>query len=114
MLNRHDEDNLHQLFARWRREESATAPSFERTLTAVRERLTAGHRTRRWRYLAVVGPLAVSVALWLAWGIAPLREGPPVMPGPTAYIAPTRVHEPATDMLLDVPERMWWSTMLRP
>jgi hypothetical protein len=102
MLNRRDEDDLRQLFARWRREESAIAPSIERTLTAVRERLTTGRRTRRWRYLAVVGPLAASVALWLAWGTAPRREGPPMMPDPTAHVAPARVH---------IPERTWWSTM---
>ena len=111
MLNRRDEDDLRQLFARWRREESATTPSFERTLTAVRERLTTGHRTGRWRYLAAVGALAASLALWLAWGTAPLREAPPMMPGPTAHVAPVRVHEPATDMVLHVPERTWWSPM---
>jgi hypothetical protein len=111
MLNRRDEDDLRQRFVRWHREESATAPSFERTLAAVRERLPTGQRTRRWRALAAVGALAASVALWFAWGPALLREGPPMISGPTAHVAPARVHEPATDMGLHVPERTWWSTM---
>jgi hypothetical protein len=111
MLNRRDEDDLRQRFVRWHREESATAPSFERTLAAVRERLPTGQRTRRWRALAAVGALAASVALWFAWGPALLRDGPPMIPGPTAHVAPARVHEPVTDMGLHVPERTWWSTM---
>jgi hypothetical protein len=111
MLNRRDDDDLHQLFVRWRREESATAPSFARMLTAARKRLTTGQRTRRWRYLAAAGALAASVALWLAWGLAPLREGPPMTAGPTAPVAPIGAHETLTDLLLDVPEGAWWSTV---
>lgn len=111
MLNRRDDDDLHQLFVRWRREEFATAPSFARTLTAARKRLSTSHRIRRWRYLAAAGALGASVALWLAWGLAPLREGPPMTPGPTAPIAPVGAHETLTDLLLGIPDDAWRSSV---
>ena len=111
MLNHRDDDDLRQLFVRWRREESATAPSFAHTVAAVREELTTGQQTRRWRYVAAVGALAASVALWLAWGLAPLRHGPSMAPGPTAPVAPVSAIETSTDMPLHIPEGALWSTV---
>ena len=109
----HHDDDLRQLFGRWRCEESAAAPSFERTVAAARKQLTRGHQIHRWRALAAMGALAASVALWLAWGPAPRREGPPIAPNPTALVGPVGGYQPPTDLRLHFPQGTpsstgWW------